>query len=361
MEEATVAGIGAAMERAVELAAKGPVNGPNPRVGCVILAPKGPDGRRRVLAEGFHAGAGTAHAEAAAVAHARTNDVDLQGSTAVVTLEPCAHHGRTGPCTEALIDAGVAEVAYAVDDPNPLARGGATVLRDADVRVSSGMGADAVEDLLRVWLTAVRRGTPYVTAKIAVSLDGKVAAPDGTSRWITGPQARAHAHEVRAQVDAIAVGTGTVLADDPALTARTPDGTLAGSQPLRVVMGLRGIPAAARVRGPRAPLLHLRTHDLDEALADLAGRGIRHLLVEGGPGLTTAFLRAGLVDELHAYVAPVLLGAGKSAVGDLGVRTIGQALRWSTVDAQRVGDDVVMVLRAGEAPGSVRERAGREQ
>lgn len=336
--------LAAAMRRALVLAAQGPPHGPNPRVGCVIMAPDG-----SVVAEGFHRGAGTLHAEAAALANAR--GVDLRGTTAVVTLEPCTHHGRTPPCADALLRAGVAEVQVAVVDPNPTAAGGAARLRDAGVRVETGLLADAGEELLRPWLHAVRTGRPYVTLKLATSLDGRVAAPDGTSRWITGPQARAHAHTVRAQVDAIAVGTGTALADDPSLTARVSEaaeGHDGGDthQPIRVVVGHRALPADARLRGPGGELLHLATHDPAEVLATLAARDVRHLLVEGGPVLATAFLAAGLVDELHAYVAPVLLGAGATAVGDLGITTIGDAARFETHEVHRLGDDVLVVARA---------------
>jgi len=354
--------IDAAMTRALELAARGPAYGPNPRVGCVLLAHPDsealPDGAardgvdarpRRVLAEGYHRGAGTPHAEAAALADARARGVDVRGATAVVTLEPCAHTGRTPPCADALLAAGVGEVVHAVDDPNPTAAGGGARLRAAGVHVVRGVRASEGAALLHVWLTAARRGTPYVTLKTATTLDGFVAASDGTSRWITGPEARAHAHRVRATVDAIAVGSGTVRVDDPALTARVagPDGAvrLAEHQPLRVVVGRSGIPPHARLRGEGGPLVHVRTHDVAEVLAELAARDVRHVLVEGGPTLATAFLAAGAVDELHAYVAPVLLGAGRRAVGDLGVTTIGAARRFRTVEVRRVGDDALTVSR----------------
>ncbi|WP_419707369.1 bifunctional diaminohydroxyphosphoribosylaminopyrimidine deaminase/5-amino-6-(5-phosphoribosylamino)uracil reductase RibD [Promicromonospora sp. NFX87] len=330
----------AAMRRALALAAQGPAYGPNPRVGCVLLDPSG-----QPVAEGFHRGAGTPHAEAAALAAARSRGVDPRGTTAVVTLEPCAHHGRTGPCADALIDAGVAAVHVAVADPNPVATGGAAKLRAAGIEVTTGILAEEGEELLRQWLHAVRTGRPYVTLKLATSLDGRVAAADGTSRWITGPQARAHAHTIRAQVDAIAVGTGTALTDDPSLTARTIDGGLFEHQPLRVVVGRRAVPEDARLRGPGGALLHLPEHDLGAVLRELAEREVRHLLVEGGPTLATALLAADAVDELHAYVAPVLLGAGATAVGDLGVTTIGDAARFTTHDVTRLGDDVLLVAR----------------
>ncbi|MCB7137550.1 bifunctional diaminohydroxyphosphoribosylaminopyrimidine deaminase/5-amino-6-(5-phosphoribosylamino)uracil reductase RibD [Cellulosimicrobium marinum] len=354
-----------AMSRALELAARGPAHGPNPRVGCVLLgpptgAPALPDGAapgsldphpRRALAEGYHRGAGTPHAEAAALADARARGVDVAGATAVVTLEPCAHTGRTGPCADALVAAGVAEVVHAVDDPNPAAAGGARRLRAAGVRVVRGLRAAEGEELLRVWLTSVRRGTPYVTLKTATTLDGYVAAEDGTSRWITGPAAREHAHRVRGEVDAIVVGTGTLLTDDPSLTARVrPHGAasaegLADHQPVRVVVGMRGIPPGARVRGEGGELVHLLTRDVGQVLVRLGEREVRHVLLEGGPTLATAFLAAGAVDELHAYVAPVLLGGGRRAVDGLGVSTIGDAHRFRTVEVRRVGDDALVVSR----------------
>ena len=364
--------IDAAMVRALELAARGPAYGPNPRVGAVLLGPAPrpsdslPDAAaagpvdaspRVVLAEGYHRGAGTAHAEAAALAGARERGVDVRGATAVVTLEPCDHTGRTGPCAQALLAAGVAEVVYAVADPNPVAAGGAERLRAAGVRVTGGLREAEGERLLGPWLVAVRRGSPYVTLKLASTLDGRVAAPDGTSRWITGPAAREHAHRVRAHVDAIVVGTGTVVTDDPSLTARTAStgdraAGLADHQPLRVVVGLRDLPPGARL-APGGPwtsdgggrVLHLRTRDVHAALTDLAAREVRHVLVEGGPGLATSFLAAGVVDELHAYLAPVLLGAGLGAVGDLGVTTLAGAPRFTTHDVRRLGEDVLVTAR----------------
>jgi diaminohydroxyphosphoribosylaminopyrimidine deaminase / 5-amino-6-(5-phosphoribosylamino)uracil reductase len=344
-----------AMSRALALAAQGPAHGPNPRVGCVLLDQQG-----RPVAEGFHRGAGTPHAEAAALAAARSHGIDPRGTTAVVTLEPCAHQGRTGPCADALIDAGVAAVHVAVGDPNPVATGGADRLRAAGIEVTVGTLADEGEELLRPWLHAVRTGRPYVTLKLATSLDGRIAAADGTSRWITGPRARAHAHTVRAQVDAIAVGSGTALADDPTLTARTADGGLFEHQPFRVVLGRRPVPDGARLRGPGGALLHLPERDLDVVLRQLADREVRHLLVEGGPTLATALLSADMVDELHAYVAPVLLGAGATAVGDLGVTTIGDAARFTTHDVTRLGDDVLLVARRTE-PARLTEPAQTSQ
>ncbi|QTE31464.1 bifunctional diaminohydroxyphosphoribosylaminopyrimidine deaminase/5-amino-6-(5-phosphoribosylamino)uracil reductase RibD [Pengzhenrongella sicca] len=343
------------MDLALDLARRGPAHGPNPQVGCVLLAapsltdPPAADPSAagdlagRVLAQGWHRGAGTPHAEAAALAAARVAGVDVRDATAVVTLEPCNHTGRTGPCAKALLDAGIARVVIAVADPNRVAAGGADVLRAAGVDVEVGVREAAGRELLRTWLAAVERERPFVTLKLATSLDGRIAARDGSSRWITSDVARQHAHDLRAQVDAIAVGTGTALTDDPTLTARNAAGELTGHQPLRVVVGDRELPATARLRGPGGELVHLRTHDVGKVLAELHRREVRHLLVEGGPTLAAAFLRAGVVDEIHAYVAPVLLGAGAAAVADLGIDSIGGALRFVARDPVPLGPDVLIV------------------
>lgn len=334
----------AAMDRALDLARRGPAHGPNPRVGCVLLSPDG-----AVLAEGWHKGAGTPHAEAAAVAAAQGSGADLRGATAVVTLEPCNHTGRTPPCADLLIAAGIARVVFSVDDPNPLAAGGATRLRGAGIDVVGGVRARDGLALLRIWRRAVATGRPYVTLKLASSIDGRVAAADGTSRWITSPAARAHAHGLRGEIDAIAVGVGTALTDDPELTARTPAGDLADHQPLRVVVGRRDLRPDARIRRSGGEVVHLRTHDPAQVLAALADREVRHLLVEGGPTLAAAFLNARLVDEVHAYIAPVLLGAGLCAVADLGITTIAEAVRLSTVAVEQVGPDILIIaMLSGE-------------
>lgn len=339
----------AAMRHALGLARRGPAHGPNPRVGCVLLAPgagtdpSGAPDPAAVLGEGWHRGAGTAHAEVAALADARRRGHDVRGATAVVTLEPCDHTGRTGPCSVALLDAGVARVVVSVADPNPQAAGGADRLRAAGVDVRAGVLAEQGREALGAWLPAVGRSRPFVTLKLATSLDGRAAAADGTSRWITSAQSRRHAHDLRAEVDAIVVGTGTALADDPSLTARTADGALTHHQPLRVVVGHRGVPAGARLHGPGGDLVHLRTHDPHEVLRALHGREARHVLVEGGPTLAAAFLRAGLVDEVHAYVAPVLLGAGPPALADLGITTIAGALRLTPREVVHLGPDVLVV------------------
>ncbi|MFN8149150.1 MAG: bifunctional diaminohydroxyphosphoribosylaminopyrimidine deaminase/5-amino-6-(5-phosphoribosylamino)uracil reductase RibD [Candidatus Nanopelagicales bacterium] len=334
----------AAMRRALELAAApGVPAGPNPRVGCVLLAPDG-----STVAEGHHRGAGTPHAEADALAAAGEA---ARGTTAVVTLEPCAHTGRTGPCAQALVDAGVEHVVYAQDDPNPVAAGGAGVLRAAGVDVENGLLAAEAEALNETWTFAVVHGRPFVTWKSAATLDGRIAAADGSSRWITSAPARAEVHALRAAVDAVVVGTGTVLADDPHLAVRRDGEVAEGRQPLRVVVGVRDIPAGARVLDAAAQTLHLRTRDPHEVLAALHGLEVQHVLLEGGPTLAAAFVRAGLVDAVRWYAAPALLGAGRSALDDAGMESVAQALRLDVVDVARVGDDVRIDARVRRERG----------
>jgi diaminohydroxyphosphoribosylaminopyrimidine deaminase / 5-amino-6-(5-phosphoribosylamino)uracil reductase len=333
----TEAGTRAAMVRALELAALGPAGGANPRVGCVLLAPDG-----SVLAEGWHRGAGTLHAEADALA--KLAHGAARGGTAIVTLEPCNHTGRTGPCSEALIAAGVSRVVFALRDPNPAARGGAERLRDAGVTVEEGLLADEAAALNETWLASLRLGRPWVTVKWASSLDGRIAAADGTSRWITGPEARADVHRRRAEHGAVLVGTGTVLADDPALTARA-GADLLPWQPLPVVLGRRAVPEDAALRRHPRPLLQVPGHEPAAVLDALMEAGIRSLLVEGGPTVASAFLAAGLADEVVAYLAPTLLGGGRTATGDLGVATITDQRRLTVRAVEHLGDDLLVVAR----------------
>ena len=321
-----------AMRRALELArTPGVPLGPNPRVGCVLLAPDG-----STLATGLHRGAGTPHAEADALSAAGER---ARGATAVVTLEPCSHTGRTGPCAQALVEAGVARVVFAQTDTTSAARGGADLLRHAGVEVAGGLLADEARALNRAWTFAAEHGRPFVTWKLATTIDGRSAAADGTSRWVSSAAARRDTQLLRAACDAILVGTGTALVDDPRLTARDEDGRdlPRERQLLRVVMGLRPLPSTSRVLDDAADTLLLRTRDPHEALGELRARDRQHVLLEGGPTLAAAFLGAGLVDEVVSYVAPVLLGAGRSSVADLGITTLSDALHLDVTDVATVG------------------------
>lgn len=327
--------VDAVMGRALELARRGP-RGINPQVGAVIVSADG-----ETLAEGWHRGVSTAHAEVDALS--KLPDGAARGATAVVTLEPCNHVGNTGPCSEALIDAGIARVVYGVDDPGLDSGGGAERLRAAGVDVASGVRRVEAETLLDSWLTVQRLGRPHVTVKWAQSLDGRAAASDGTSQWITGAEARTSAHRERANADAIVVGTGTVLADDPALTARDGAGELLTDQPVPVVIGSREIARDAAIhRHPHRPLFY---PDPPSALDDLRARGVHRVFVEGGPTLASAFIREGFVDELLVYIAPVLIGGDRLALTDIGVGTLADAPRLFIESTARSGDDVVIVAR----------------
>jgi diaminohydroxyphosphoribosylaminopyrimidine deaminase/5-amino-6-(5-phosphoribosylamino)uracil reductase len=369
------------MARAVALAegGRGTVS-PNPMVGAVLVR----DGR--VVGEGFHEAAGRPHAEAVALAAAGEL---AAGATCYVTLEPCAHHGRTPPCADALVAAGVARVVAAVGDPDPRARGaGLERLRAAGVRVEVGTGAAEAAEQNAAYLTHRRLGRPRVTLKAAASLDGKVAAPDGTSQWITGPAARADGHRLRADADAVAVGAGTALTDDPRLTVRLPGWV--GRQPLRVLVDATGrvgagghlfdgaaetlvattraAPAAAldAWKAAGAELLVCAPAavpggqgvDLDDLARALGERGVLELLVEGGPRLQASFWAAGLADRLVWYLAPLAIGgqAAPGLLGGAGAATLAGARRLRLASVDRLGDDLRLVAYprstggAGSAP-----------
>ena len=351
-----------AMRRALELAARGPADNPNPQVGCVILDPAG-----NIVAEGWHRGAGTPHAEVAALAalpdewRTRANEL-----TAVATLEPCNHTGRTGPCAVALSEARIGTVVYSVSDPGDASSGGAATLRSAGAEVLGGVLEPEGLELLASWLerqgaVSQKLSRPRVTVKWAQTLDGRAAAADGSSQWITGPAARRDVHRRRAEADAILVGTGTLIADDPALTARdenATDGLLvpAADQPIPVVLGRREIAASARVNqhpalaahGLDAPL-RFDGSDLEEHLTALHERGVRSVFVEGGPTIASAFIAAGLADEVLVYVAPALLGGPRLAIGDLGIESMAGIRRLSIEGIERLGDDLLIRATAATA------------
>ncbi|WP_371679528.1 bifunctional diaminohydroxyphosphoribosylaminopyrimidine deaminase/5-amino-6-(5-phosphoribosylamino)uracil reductase RibD [Streptomyces sp. NBC_01276] len=342
-----------AMRRAIELAARGlGSTSPNPVVGCVITDPSG-----AVVGEGWHERAGGPHAEVHAL---RQAGAAARGGTAYVTLEPCNHTGRTGPCAQALIEAGVTRVLYAVADPNPQASGGGATLRAAGITAEGGLLRAEAEAGNAAWLTSVRLGRPHVTWKYAATLDGRSAAADGTSRWITSAESRADVHRLRAECDAVLVGGGTLREDDPHLAVR---GVVGATQPLRIALDTHAtVLPTARILDDAAPTLivvgedadtrhlpgvevlrmplrdgHIGVHDL---LGRLYARGVRSLFLEGGPTLAGTFLRAGAVDRVIGYLAPALLGAGPAALAGAGVDTISDAVRLDLTEAVRVGPDL---------------------
>ncbi len=335
-----------AMRRAVELARNGlGKTSPNPVVGCVIL-----DSSGVVVGEGWHEKAGQPHAEVMALTQAGER---ARGGTVVVTLEPCAHRGRTGPCAHALVEAGVAQVVAAVPDPTPTAGGGAKILRSAGVNVRFGALENEARDVNIAWLTAVTRQRPYLLWKFAATLDGRSAAADGTSRWITSDPARLDVHRIRSEVDTVLVGVGTVLADDPALTVRLSPYT--GPQPRRVIADSQGrTPPTATVLTDHAAPTWVATSaevgagaddhlDLVALMSELYRQGSRSILLEGGPTLAGAALRLGLVDRVCAYVAPTLLGAGPAALSEAGVSTMKEALSLHQVEVTQLGSDLKIV------------------
>lgn len=353
-----------AMARALEVGERGRRTAPpNPWVGCVLLRDS------VVVGEGFHERPGAPHAETAALAAAGDR---AQGATAVVTLEPCSHHGRTPPCADALLAANVARVVVALEDPDPQVGGGGIArLREHGIDVDIGTGAVDATRSLAPYLHHRRTGRAYALLKTAMSLDGRVAAADGSSRWITGPEARADAHELRADSQAVVVGSGTVLADRPALTARDIQRAVE-HQPLRVLLDGRGrVPAAGPLFDPSlAPTIVLTSESADAAAVDawraagakvetiptapggsgvdlaaalelLGSHGVLQAMVEGGPTVHAALVGAGLVDRVVAYVAPTTLGRdARPAFDGLGPPTLADAARWQLVSVAGLGADV---------------------
>ena len=323
-----------AMRRALTIAEKGALNGGNPRVGCVLLDSKG-----TVVAEGFHRGAGHPHAEVEALRELENSGLTAEGLTAVVTLEPCNHHGKTGPCTQALIDAGVARVVFGASDPGEDSSGGEEVLGAAGIDVIGGVLDEESLELNEHWLFATEHGRPFVAAKWAQSLDSRHAAADGSSQWITGEASRARVHQQRSEFGAIAVGTSTALIDNPSLTAREGDG-LYDSQPLAVVIGEREIPKDARVRSHPGGFTQIRSHSPADALSELFDQGVRSVYVEGGATVVSSFIEEDLVDEFHITMGPLLLGGPKVAVSDIGVQSMLQAKEVTITSVEQLGGDV---------------------
>ena len=331
-----------AMRRAIDVARERGNCLPNPTVGCVVLD-----------AHGVEVGVGAtvrkgAHAEIEALAAAGER---ARGGIVVVTLEPCRHVGNTGPCTEALIQAGVARVVVAQTDPHPEAGGGVDVLRAAGIQVETGVLADEAEPQNRAWRFALTHGRPFVTWKYAATLDGLSAAPDGSSKWITGPEARRDVQQYRSQCDAIVAGTGAVLADDPRLTVRDMDDLPLPYelQPLRVVVGESTIPNYYRVFDRVAPTLMIQSREPEEVLAKLTENHVKHVWLEGGPRLAGGFWKAGLIDRVIGYIAPSMLGSGRAALeGE--AATLADLRPIQIDDLRMIGPDIRIVGTPGQAP-----------
>ncbi|RTL39005.1 MAG: bifunctional diaminohydroxyphosphoribosylaminopyrimidine deaminase/5-amino-6-(5-phosphoribosylamino)uracil reductase RibD [Burkholderiales bacterium] len=336
--------LSAALKRALALAEQAiGLTEPNPRVGCVLLAPDG-----RELGAGHTQAAGQAHAEVMALRDAAARGHDVRGATALVTLEPCSHHGRTPPCCDALIAAGIARVVAAAQDPNPQVAGqGLARLRAAGIAVELAPSEDeaASRELNIGFFSRMQRGRPFVRLKSAISLDGRTALPDGRSQWITGEAARADGHAWRRRAGAVLTGIGTVLADDPRMDVRL---VPTARQPLRLVLDPHGrMPASARILQPpgEVRVIGPGRADLPALLSELGALGINELHVEAGPTLTGAFLDAGLVDELLIYQAPLLIGAGRPLAELAPLAALGDARRWRLIEATTIGQDLRLRLR----------------
>jgi diaminohydroxyphosphoribosylaminopyrimidine deaminase / 5-amino-6-(5-phosphoribosylamino)uracil reductase len=321
------------LKRANELACLGlGLTGSNPIVGAVVV---GIDGA--IIGEGFHKSG--PHAEVVALEQA----ADLaNGATLYVTLEPCNHQGKTGPCTEAIIKAGIAKVIYAVRDPNPLASGGAKALEAAGIEVIFN-NVPEISNFNRAWLHKVKTSRPYFIWKIATTLDGRTAAIDGSSKWITGEESRAEVSKLRSESSAILIGTATALADNPNLIPRDQEITRQ-SNPVRIVMGLREIPSEFNLHNDAAETVFLRTHDFAELLKLCAERDFNQVFVESGSELGTALLKAGFIDELVIFQAASLLGSGQSFVGDLGATKISEKMDFRIKAVAQFGNDLKITL-----------------
>ena len=300
---------------------------PNPTVTALIY---GADGT--LIADGVHnRKLSPYHAEVVALKKAGSS---AEGATIVVSLEPCNHIGSTGACVEAIIDAGIARVIYAVKDPNPKAAGGAQRLAESGIIVEF-RESNELTDIHRAWLHRITTSRPYFIWKIATSLDGRIAASDGSSQWISSEQSRADVQLLRAQSDAILVGTGTVLADNPTLRPRMEG----AASPLRIVMGESEIPAGLNIHDGKSSTLFVKSRSVDALMGAIADLPLNQVLVEAGPTLGSALMAAGVIDEVIIYQAPILLGAGKGWLEDIGITTIADAAHLQLLDAGAIGPD----------------------
>jgi diaminohydroxyphosphoribosylaminopyrimidine deaminase/5-amino-6-(5-phosphoribosylamino)uracil reductase len=320
----------AAMARAIDCARLGlGKTFPNPIVGAVITSATG-----EVLSEGFHQGGD--HAEVIALNAAKEIPA---GAILYVSLEPCNHHGKTPPCVDAIIKSGLKKVVYAVNDPNPAAAGGADRLRAAGIEVESGIGEVQARLENRAWLTKMELGRPRITWKIASTMDGKVAASDGSSKWITGELARTDVAHMRSQFDAIITSTATVIADDPLMTSKG-----FGKNPVRIVMGKTEINAGAQIMDGSAETIFIKSQNLKDLIALANERGFNQVLIESGPTFGTALLREDLIDEVVLFQAPTLLGSGTPSIGDLGITNIAGRLDFEISDVEVIGSDLKITL-----------------
>jgi len=320
----------AAMARAIECARLGlGKTSPNPIVGAVITSATG-----EFISEGFHSG--TEHAEVIAIAAAKEIPA---GSIIYVTLEPCNHQGKTPPCTQALIDAGITKVVYSVTDPNPIAAGGAEKLRNSGIEVVAGLLESEAAFVNRAWLTKIAKHRPRITWKIASTMDGKVAAADGSSKWITSELARADVAVLRSQTDAIVTSTATVKADNPLLTSKG-----LGKNPVRIVMGETEIASDSQILNSDAETVVIKSHNFQELILLSSQRGFNQILVESGPTFGTALLKADLVDEIVLFQAPTFFGSGTPSISDLGINSISQRLDFDIADVEVIGADLKITL-----------------
>jgi diaminohydroxyphosphoribosylaminopyrimidine deaminase/5-amino-6-(5-phosphoribosylamino)uracil reductase len=319
-----------AMARAIECAQFGlGKTSPNPIVGAVITSATG-----EFISEGFHSG--TDHAEVIAIAAAKEIPA---GSIIYITLEPCNHQGKTPPCTEALISAGIAKVVYAVSDPNPVAAGGAERLRNSGIEVVAGLLENEAAFDNRAWLTKIAKHRPRITWKIASTMDGKVAAKDGSSKWITSELARADVALLRSQADAIVTSTSTVMADNPLLTSKG-----LGKNPVRIVMGKSEVAPESQVLNSDAETIVIKSHNFQELISLSSQRGFNQILIESGPTFGTALLKADLVDEILLFQAPTFFGSGTPSISDLGINSISQRLDFYIEDVEIIGADLKITL-----------------
>ena len=328
------------MQRAIALSENGlGRTAPNPIVGALVIDESG-----NVVGEGFHNRAASSdHAEVVALTKAGNY---AKGATLVVTLEPCNHTGKTGACTDAIISAGITKVIYAVKDPNPVATGGHKRLVDAGIEVLAGICEKEAALSNRAWISKIKSGRPYFVWKIASSLDGKVAASDGTSQWITNLASREDVQLLRRQSDAILVGTNTVKVDNPHLIPRGQfDGY--GANPLRVVCGVAELDANSKIFDSAAQTLHVKSKNLDDLVAELSSRNLNQVLVEAGPTLGSAMISAKLIDEIVIYLAPSLLGTGKNFMGDLGISTISDMKQLELISSHTFDGDIKVQYAVG--------------